>query len=113
MEASLWLPSPNGALIAMRGAFEQDDEGKNPAIRKAWIMGAAQWILWNGQGLFKLLLWPTDTKLQGEEPFTRKSWRDWTSGFQNIAKSDRYGEECKSVATHAAQLMHTIDMTCS
>lgn len=113
MQAGLWLPSPNGALIAMRGAFEQNNEGKSPAIQEAWIMGAAQWILWNGQGLFKLLLWPTDTPLKGEEPFTRKSWQDWTSGFQVIAESDRYGEECMLIAQHSAQLMHALEITCT
>jgi hypothetical protein len=110
MDAGLWLPNPHGALIAMRGAFERDDDGQNPSVREAWIIGAAQWILWNAQGLFKLLLWPTETPLQGNERFSRKSWLDWTSGFQNVANSNGYGEKCRLIAKHAAQLMQAIEM---
>jgi len=113
MAAGLWLPSPNDALMAMRGAFKPRDESESLATREAWIMGAVQWILWNGQGLFKLLLWQTDTQLHDEGWLTHKSWQEWKAGFQGIAKSEMYGEKCRSITAHTAQLMHAIETTYS
>jgi hypothetical protein len=41
----------------MNSAFPEDEDHSQdtPEIRDAWVLGAAQWILWNGQQLFKLV----------------------------------------------------------
>lgn len=43
----------------MNNAFSEDEDHSQDTreIRDAWVLGAAQWILWNGQQLFKLLHW--------------------------------------------------------
>ena len=109
MGVRLWPPNPNGVLIAMHGAFKKGDKNEILTVREAWIMGALQWILWSGPELFKLLPQATDTQQQEEDSFTRKSWQDWKSGFQNIAENDRYGKECRLLTTLTVEMMQSIE----
>lgn len=43
----------------MNSAFSEDEDHlqDTPEVRDAWVLDAAQWILWNGQQLFKLVHW--------------------------------------------------------
>jgi hypothetical protein len=106
-DIGLYLPGPRSAVLAMRSAFEDIDEKEGSEIREAWIMGAAQWILWNGQGLFKQLLWPgnNETGMQ----FDMKIWRAWKDGFKDTAASDGFGEECKTVAKRSFEIMDVLE----
>lgn len=56
-DTGIFLASPNQALQAMNSAFSEykDHPQDTPEIRDAWVLGAAQWILWNGQQLFRLV----------------------------------------------------------
>lgn len=42
---------PTYAIWAMRDALETSLEDETQSVRNALVLGAAQWILWNGQGL--------------------------------------------------------------
>lgn len=127
MEVGVFLPGPGSALYAMRGAFEESHKEESPGIQDAWVLGAAQWILWNGQGLFKLLLWPTDAyvpsiknnepvsmwmrdgKLEGTQQVALESWHAWNSRFGEIAGDGAVGEECRRVAGKAAGMMDMLE----
>ena len=58
----MWLLSLDGAMDTIDRAFEESRKDESPEIQEAWILGAAQHILWSGQTLFKLLLWPRNEK---------------------------------------------------
>lgn len=45
-EGSFWNPSTVDAL-----AIKEDHKKEPSSVRDAWVMGAAQWILWGGQSL--------------------------------------------------------------
>jgi Protein of unknown function (DUF3632) len=109
---------------AMEGACEDphDHEKESPAERDAWVLGAAQWILWYGQGLFKLILWPgdwyDDEKRRHEacrwpdekwRQFTLRNWHAWRDRFRHVAGSDGFGYECKTVAGKAADTMDVLE----
>jgi hypothetical protein len=113
MEVGVWLPGPSLALYAMRGTFQESHEGEGPAIRDAWALGAAQWILWNGQGLFKLVLWPGDGKMEEMQQITLKDWHTWRARFREIAGSGKFGEECRTVAGKAANMMDMLERVMS
>ena len=109
MAAGLWLPSPSQAMMAMHGAFQRDGGSEHHTIREAWILGAVQWIFWSGQELYKLLLWQTDIQMNEGGRFTRNSWRDWKAGFQNISGNESYGDKCRLITGHTAELMQAIE----
>jgi hypothetical protein len=52
----VWEPTPDLAIWAMSRAFGSKSLTVEPKYRDYQIMGAAQWLLWNGQELFKILL---------------------------------------------------------
>lgn len=56
-DIGVWLPGSTDAVQVLNQAFSITDRESDPAaIQDAWILGAAQWILWYGQGLFKQIL---------------------------------------------------------
>ncbi|TVY84807.1 hypothetical protein LSUE1_G000835 [Lachnellula suecica] len=115
-DVGVWLPGPNGALFAMRGAFEKSKLSlgeESVAIQEAWILGAAQWVLWNGQSLFKVLLYPGDQEKQETGEFELEHWHLWRDGFNEAAASERFGEECRSVARRAAEIMDILEKSLS
>ncbi|KAF7719551.1 DUF3632 domain-containing protein [Penicillium ucsense] len=97
---------PTYALWAMRAAFEDDRDSEPAELRSAWVLGAAQWILWNGQGLFQLVMepalfdvtletWPALRREQawgvgrwyegrGEGGLSLERWRFWRGGFGQV-----------------------------
>ncbi|KAH8650568.1 hypothetical protein BGZ60DRAFT_421368 [Tricladium varicosporioides] len=105
----LWLPNPAGALYAMRGAFEEDHEGEPCAIRSAWFMGAAQWILWNGQELFKLVLLSESLETEERMHVTHNKWKGWIQKFEEVASSADVDQECRAVTARAAELMAVME----
>lgn len=89
-------------------------------VRDAWVLGAAQLILWHGQGLFKLVLSPEDLVeddkvprwLVGEPeehgPIELEKWVLWRDRFNEVAGNETYGAECRDVAKKAAEIMNVI-----
>lgn len=49
-DTGIFLASPHRASQAMDSAFSDEDghSQDTPEIHDAWVLGAAQWILWNG-----------------------------------------------------------------
>lgn len=86
------------------------------------MLGAAQLILWYGQGLFNLILLPEELEPEpdytvprwlGAEPdargpLTLKTWLVWREGFLDASESSDYGAECREVAKKAANIMDTL-----
>lgn len=94
------------ALWAMRKAFEESHEEDGPAVRDIYIMGAAQWILRDGQRLFNSRASVGLKKGQ----VTRKQWQSWKIKFGDVAgSSDAIGKECKTVALNAAETMDALE----
>ncbi|KAH8692735.1 hypothetical protein BGW36DRAFT_362284 [Talaromyces proteolyticus] len=92
-ETGVFLAYPLEVLKAMNGALEDEHSQDNPEVRDAWVLGATQWILWNGQQLFKLMWWRdelgTPSQLvgckrdDGGYPVPWKDcWNDWKRGFE-------------------------------
>lgn len=111
------------AIWTMREAFEERRapwkrtfEGE----RDQWIIGAAQFILWDGLELFKQTISPELTEEEtalapgllcfSEHKLTRRRWNFWREGFKKAAEEEgELGEECKKVARKAANLMLAIE----
>lgn len=121
MEAGCWIPTTRPVLHVMSRTFEESHEKEPIEIRETWIMGAAQWILWSGQSLFKLHLDPISrmrhktTPLRNLEviittrPIELDMWHKWASEFRKAANCDDFGEECRGVAMRAADLMEALE----
>ncbi|OBT80655.1 hypothetical protein VF21_00499 [Pseudogymnoascus sp. 05NY08] len=121
MDGGFWIPTTRTVLYVMSRTFEGSHENETSDIRDAWIMGAAQWILWTGQSLIKLHLDPIGqmrhkgTPIQNIEviittkPITLQMWHTWTSEFRKASESDQFGEECRDVAKRAADLMEALE----
>ncbi|KAH8694029.1 hypothetical protein BGW36DRAFT_361851 [Talaromyces proteolyticus] len=114
MGLGLFHADTHDAERAMRLAFEQDHADESIVIHDAWILGAAQWILWYGQELFKLLLW----KENGEEAFEKdktgstilKKWDSWKGKFEEATgESGGHGDECRKVAKRAVEIMAVLE----
>lgn len=102
----------------MNSAFSEDEDSSQntPEIRDAWVLGAAQWILWNGQQLFKLVHWREELDTSSDlverhrdengNPILRKNcWHDWKHGFEKVVAS----EECVDVCTRVVEIMTTLE----
>lgn len=68
-------------------------------------MGAAQWIFWYGQRLYKICGWRSFKKGQ----IARKDWHNWKKEFREVAGSDKLGEECIAIAIRAAEEMDVLE----
>lgn len=110
INSGLWLATPEDAVQTMRRVFEENHEKESTEVRDAWVMGAAQWILWSGQVLFELLLWPYgdgDTASDGKDALVK--WHTWKDEFRKVSEDDGHGEECKGVAKKAAHIMDALE----
>ncbi|KUL83911.1 hypothetical protein ZTR_06854 [Talaromyces verruculosus] len=83
----------------MNSAFSEDEDHSQdtPEIRDAWVLGAAQWILWNRQQLFKLVQWREELDTSSvlverhrDEPgnpiLRTDCWNDWKRGFERLLR---------------------------
>lgn len=112
----------------MRDAFEE--QPKESWEKEYYIMAAAQWILWNGQGFFKHILHPGYISSSdegawrfgdlyasggGDSLLSLERWRFWKEGFADAAAGDEkgYSGECRKLASKAQSLMEAMekDMT--
>ncbi|KFZ23055.1 hypothetical protein V502_02465 [Pseudogymnoascus sp. VKM F-4520 (FW-2644)] len=121
-EGSFWNPSTGDALAIMEITFTEDHKKEASTVRDAWVMGAAQWILWGGQSLLKLHLNPRDEmvptgilskseleRIMNLKRITLHTWHIWTGEFRKTAESDEFGVECRDVAKRAADLMEVLE----
>lgn len=119
-QCHVFRSNPKYAIWAMRDAFEENRDDKPRSVRDAYIMGAAQWILWNGQNLFTQIRYPGDQesspgKLSRDGPtITLQEWRSWRDSFKavTVEKYDS-GDECKAVAVRAADMMDAFERNMS
>jgi hypothetical protein len=109
----------------MRDAFETPAEPTHWSssfneMRDQQVIAAAQYILWDGQELFKHVLCPDsieDTKnwepgllYFGDASLSLKRWRFWKDGFRKAAGEDSgLSDECRKVSTRAATLMEALE----
>lgn len=119
----IWGTSPGKALELLRDAFESE------APEEVWerdcnVMAAAQWILWHGQTLFKLVIFDhseEDANDKGNwwfgkafvgpviEPRSIYRWRFWKAGFEAVEKASDASDECKNIAKRAARVMASLE----
>lgn len=121
------LPTnPTYAIWAMRDALEEDWASKGRIVRSAFLLGAAQWILWNGQSLFthithsalqrnptspNLQLWMPGTLYHGQAIFALERWQFWKYRFGQVIKELDVTDECKQVTWRAISLMDSFEKT--
>ncbi|KAI9837081.1 MAG: hypothetical protein M1819_000730 [Sarea resinae] len=114
------------AIWAQRDALEnpQEDQG---VIRDAYVLAAAQWILWYGQSLFKQVLshgevspkdlqyWKPGPLYNGKADLSLHRWHFWRDAFAAVASSETieekggYGQECKNVSAKVAAMMDSLE----
>lgn len=109
----------------MRDAHEGFPE-ESGSIRDAYVLGAAQWILWYGQTLFKQLLyseavstntlraWSPGPLYDGKKFLSLHRWHFWRDSFKAVALQGKeeekgYGQECKMVAVKAEEMMDSLE----
>lgn len=105
----VYLPGPEDVHGIMRDASDEGvahitHEGESHAVRDAWVLGAAQWIIWGGQGLFKQVVLPVS-----DGQITMKEWKEWKANFYMVVASEKYGEECISAANRAVDIMDALE----
>lgn len=122
---------PTFAVWEMRDAFEMelggDGEGKGQ-LHDYHVMAAAQWILWDGQEIFKHMANPLpvsdvdaqmwrlgDRCTSSSMPVVSLArWQFWKEGFKAAGIEDGEGShECKDLAGRAAALMDVIEKSMS
>ena len=87
--------------------------------RDTYVLGAAQWILWNGQGLLHRAIYcrpPAGGKVSDTRYFDIEStamsldkWRLWKQGFRDAVTEPGASDECKKVALKAADMMDMLE----
>lgn len=107
----------------LRGAFETETP-EEVWKRDCNVMAAAQWILWHGQTLFKLVIfgdsegvlnyrehWWFGKAFAGPsmEPRSIERWRYWKAGFEAVEKAADASDECRNVANKAARMMASLE----
>lgn len=119
--AGIFRPWSRIAIHLVTSGLESRHHAATSTVRDAWVLGAAQLILWYGQGLFKLILLPEELEPDytvpswlGAEPdargpLTLKTWLVWREGFLDASESSNYGAECREVAKKAADIMDTLE----
>lgn len=114
--------SPVFAIWTLREAFEEKRAPWKRTFkgeRDQWILGAAQFILYNGLQMLKETCCPEmEEELKalepgllcfGEHKLTRRRWDFWREGFKKAAEGEgKLSDECKEVARKAANLMVAI-----
>jgi hypothetical protein len=117
----IWGTSQGKALEILREAFESK-KPKETWERDCNTMAAAQWIFWQGQPLFKLVIydypeedgvkqWRIGKAYAGPpmNPRSIERWRFWKSGFEATEKEPDADEECKNLAKRAPRLMASLE----
>jgi hypothetical protein len=108
----------------MDDAFNRDHSKEPPQVRDAWVMGAAQWIMWRAEEAFSLVQKPGDPEIrkvrkqfsflqsrkrddavEKKWPYTWNQWHAWKDGFRTVAGSEAYSSTCRTIAEEAADLM--------
>lgn len=111
------------AIWTTREAFEERHapwKRTFPGERDQCIIGAAQFVLWDGPELFKQTISPGLTEENtaltpgllcfSEHKLTRRRWNFWREGFKKAAGDEgELSDECKKVARRAANLMLAIE----
>jgi hypothetical protein len=115
--------SPGKGPEMLREAFETN------VLEAAWerdanTMAAAQWILWHGQTLFKLIIYDHLEEGQNDkgnwwlgkafagplmQPRSIERWRFWREGFETVETRLDASEDCKRVSKRAADLMASME----
>ncbi|KFY92493.1 hypothetical protein V498_04904 [Pseudogymnoascus sp. VKM F-4517 (FW-2822)] len=110
MDSGMWLPSLDGAMGTIEQAFEESHKGESPQIQDAWVLGAAQHILWSGQTLFKLLLWPrNEESIFSDREVALRKWHTWRDEFRKVSGDDGRGEECRGVSKRVVDIMEALE----
>ncbi|KFY27995.1 hypothetical protein V493_03162 [Pseudogymnoascus sp. VKM F-4281 (FW-2241)] len=110
MNSGMWLAIPEDALRTMRRAFEESHEKESIETQEAWVMGAAQWVLWSGQVLLESLHWPYDDEnIIGEGKDALEMRHTWKDEFWKVLEEMAHGEECKGIAEKAADVMESLE----
>lgn len=109
----------------MRSAFEAE-KPEEAWERDYYTMAAAQWILWHGQTLFKLIIYNdigessysinpwrfgktlVDLRMQ---PCSVERWRSWKARFKGLESYIDASNECKKVASRAAVIMGSMEQS--
>ncbi|KAL4806920.1 hypothetical protein BDV18DRAFT_138503 [Aspergillus unguis] len=112
---------PTFAIWAMRDAFENTDGV--PELKYQEIIAAAQYILWNGQGLFNqiryfgdvdegdLRSWRPGPLYDGESGLSLHRWRFWKAGFVAARENGGLKEEARDISRRAVVLMEAFEST--
>ena len=121
-QGHVFRSDPPFALWAMRDAFEKNQESEPSSVRDAYVLGAAQWVLWNGQNLSTQIRYPGDVSSEdrgmwrpgelyhGEPLFDIPRWHFWRDGFRAVAGGKHEAsDECKAVAVKAADMMDALE----
>ncbi|EPE33597.1 hypothetical protein GLAREA_06610 [Glarea lozoyensis ATCC 20868] len=119
----VWEASPEPAIWAMKRAFKPKLEPWELDMADYYVMGAAQWVVWNGQGLFKMILqhdadastW-TATSFDEKSPpeiqqLTLELWESWKNEFDKAGDDEKVGAEARNLAMRAAATMQGLQRT--
>ena len=127
VELFVWptLAKPTWAVWALRDAFEQDDYFyKPPAVRDAYVLTAAQYVMWKGQDLMQRIVHPGDVgalyeqhwapgpRYHGLARIDMSRWHFWKDGFAaEEAGRGNVSDEAKAVAGKTVKLMDALEET--
>jgi hypothetical protein len=79
----LWYRPPVHIYLEIRYGLEMDREKVTHAEKEAFIMGPAQWILWNGQGLVRYMIWrPSVMKGDKQVPLVKMPEKQLDKAFE-------------------------------
>jgi len=110
----------------MRAAFEDERSHEAKKVRSSWILGAAQWILWNGQSIFNLILepalydityetwpdrgaWDVGSLYNGTAGLSLERWQFWKRRFQEASQDTDLTDECMAVSGRAVAMMEVFE----
>ncbi|KJR86524.1 uncharacterized protein SPSK_02563 [Sporothrix schenckii 1099-18] len=115
-----WGAPPGPGFDIFRDLFETDKQYSSAFVKNTLVKGAAQWVLWNGHGMFSYILYDQDGdgrfvakvgNAAGLPPFQARSverWRYWASKFEEVGTWSDATDECKDLAARAARIMHAL-----
>ncbi|KAJ5780218.1 hypothetical protein N7457_005378 [Penicillium paradoxum] len=118
-EARIFQPDANFAVWTMRDSLEKDLSKIDIQIRSAWILAAAQWILWQGRTMFNQIapsvisrtkpiyssMWAGGPLYHGDSTLSMQRWRFWKESFRKISEGSDVTDECKDAAAQSVKLM--------
>lgn len=126
--AGVWTARmPTFAVWEMRDAFETERSGKDDGqghLHEYHVMAAAQWIIWDGQEIYKYMVNPlpvSDVEAKmwrlgncctpSSVPIVSLArWKFWKQGFKAAGAERGEGSyECKDLAGRAAAMMDVIE----